>query len=174
MNHDRNFDFLTGGLVSESTAPGAIFFEDMDWTIDFDARDVPLRDPGIPCPGVTGAAPDPDGEAIPSWPLPGNMGFDMNPPLNSSGALFEQQGGTGPPPNQNLGSIMAVSNEAMEWNALGTASSNANSRRPKVRNPPDAVWAAQKASISKLYLEEDKTLEETRKTMVEDFSFDAT
>ncbi|KAI1127959.1 hypothetical protein F5Y10DRAFT_292503 [Nemania abortiva] len=47
-------------------------------------------------------------------------------------------------------------------------------RRTKTRGPSASSWYAQRGNIKKLYIDEDKTLEETRKLMRDKYNFDAT
>ncbi|KAK5633985.1 hypothetical protein RRF57_009699 [Xylaria bambusicola] len=48
------------------------------------------------------------------------------------------------------------------------------SRRAKARGPTALSWSRQKSNIKKLYIDEDKTLEETRKLMETRHGFSAT
>ncbi|KAI0097475.1 hypothetical protein GGR51DRAFT_578148 [Nemania sp. FL0031] len=54
-----------------------------------------------------------------------------------------------------------------------TTAQSGTARRAKTRGPLASTWRAQKGNIKKLYIDEDKTLEETRKVMRDKYNFDA-
>lgn len=47
-------------------------------------------------------------------------------------------------------------------------------RRPRSKAPPPSDWLKHKTSMCELYLAQDKTLEETRQIMEDDYAFSAT
>ncbi|KAI3316820.1 hypothetical protein HD806DRAFT_551986 [Xylariaceae sp. AK1471] len=100
-----------------------------------------------------------------SYGLFGDLDFDFN-------NLF-----TGvPATDQDPTSVQALEGPHTIMGQLSGAatSRSGKARHLKGRGPSAARWFAQKGNIKKLYIDEDKTLEETRKLMKDKYSFDAT
>ncbi|KAI8625309.1 hypothetical protein F5Y19DRAFT_489801 [Xylariaceae sp. FL1651] len=76
--------------------------------------------------------------------------------------------------NQPAGVALEGSNTITEQLPRTSMAEPRTTRRVKARGPPASSWFAHRGNIKRLYIDEDKTLEETRKLMKEKYNFDAT
>ena len=75
-------------------------------------------------------------------------------------------------------SAFSRAQEGLEFHMANTSSANSmpvgRTPRAKTRGPSAMSWSTQKANIRRLYMDEDNTLEATKKAMNERYNFNAT